>query len=172
MSRVGIGYDVHRLVAGRPLVLGGVTIPSPLGLEGHSDADVLLHALMDALLGAAGLGDIGEHFPPSDARWRDADSRDLLARVRALIEDRFRVGNVDLVLIAEAPRVAPFRAAMRAEVARVLRIPEGAVNLKATTNERLGFVGRGEGLAALAVVLLEERAERVGVDAGPDSTGG
>lgn len=170
MSRVGIGYDVHRLVAGRPLVLGGVSIPSSLGLEGHSDADVLLHALMDALLGAAGLGDIGEHFPPSDARWRDADSRDLLARVRALIDERFRIGNVDLVLLAEAPRIAPYRAAMRTEVARALGISEGAVNLKATTNERLGFVGRGEGLAALAVALLEERVG--GADARSDSARG
>jgi 2-C-methyl-D-erythritol 2,4-cyclodiphosphate synthase len=157
VTRVGIGYDVHPLVEGRPLVLGGVAIPSSHGLYGHSDADVLLHALMDALLGAAGLGDIGEHFPPSDERWRDADSRDLLARVRALIDGRYQIESVDLVLMAEAPRIAPYRAEMRAGIAALLGVAESVVNLKATTNERLGFVGRGEGMAALAVTALAER---------------
>lgn len=163
MTRVGLGYDVHRLVAGRRLVLAGVEIESPLGLEGHSDADVALHALMDALLGAAALGDIGAHFPPSDERWSGADSRDLLARVRALVEARFRIVNVDVTVIAEAPRIAPYRGAMQATIAAVLDLPPDAVNLKATTNERLGWLGRQEGIAAMAVAALEERAGEGGL---------
>ncbi len=154
--RIGQGYDVHRLVPGRPLVLGGETIPFELGLEGHSDADVLLHALGDALLGAAGLGDLGAHFPPSEERWRGASSVKLLEilhqRVRAA---GFRVVNADLTLLAEAPRLAPYRDAIRARIARVLAVDVAAVGLKATTHEGLGAVGRGEGMAALAVVLLE-----------------
>lgn len=154
--RIGQGYDVHRLVPGRPLVLGGETIPFELGLEGHSDADVLLHALGDALLGAAGLGDLGAHFPPADERWRGASSVKLLEilhqRVRAA---GFRVVNADLTLLAEAPRLAPFRDAIRGRIARVLAVDVAAVGLKATTHEGLGAVGRGEGMAALAVVLLE-----------------
>lgn len=154
--RIGQGYDVHRLVPGRPLVLGGETIPFELGLEGHSDADVLLHALGDALLGAAGLGDLGAHVPPSEERWRGASSVKLLEilhqRVRAA---GFRVVNADLTLLAEAPRLAPYRDAIRARIARVLAVDVAAVGLKATTHEGLGAVGRGEGMAALAVVLLE-----------------
>ena len=162
MTRAGLGYDVHQLVEGRRLVLCGVESPAPRGLEGHSDADVALHAVMDALLGAAALGDIGEHFPPSEARWRDADSRALLAQVRALVEARFRIVNVDVTIIAEAPRIAPYRATMRARLAADLGLPEDAVNLKATTNERMGWLGRQEGIAALAVAALDEQAERRG----------
>jgi 2-C-methyl-D-erythritol 2,4-cyclodiphosphate synthase len=154
--RIGQGYDVHRLVAGRPLVLGGEAIPFDRGLDGHSDADVLLHALGDALLGAAGLGDLGEHFPPSDPRWQGASSirliELLMERVRAA---GWRVVNADLTLIAEAPRLAPHRRPIRERVAGLLGVEVAAVGLKATTNEELGAVGRGEGMAALAVVLLE-----------------
>ena len=153
--RTGIGYDVHRLVPGRPLVLGGVRIPHPLGLEGHSDADVLLHAVADALLGAAALGDIGRHFPPGDPAYRDADSRDLLARVAALVaEAGFAVANVDATVVAEAPRIGPHAAGMRAAIAGALGLPVEAVSVKATTNEGLGSLGRGEGIAALAVATL------------------
>lgn len=155
MIRVGIGYDVHRLVQGRRLVLGGVEIPGELGLEGHSDADVLLHAIGDALLGAAGLGDLGRHFPPSDERWRDAPSTLLLQEiVRLLDETGWQVVNVDATLIAERPRLEPFREEMRARTADALGIEVERVSLKATTNERLGFVGRGEGIAGLAVALI------------------
>ena len=154
--RVGLGYDVHRVKVGRPLVLGGVRLESEWGLDGHSDADVLLHAVGDALLGAAGLGDLGEHFPPGDARWQDASSLDLLTRIAALLrERRASVANVDAMLIAEAPRLAPHRAAMCANIARALGIDAGRVSIKATTNETLGAIGRREGLAAMAVALVE-----------------
>lgn len=157
MIRVGIGYDVHRLVRGRRLVLGGVGIPSELGLEGHSDADVLLHAIGDALLGAAGLGDLGQHFPPSDERWRDAPSTLLLQEiVQELAARGWRVVNVDATLVAEWPRLERFREAMRSRTASALGLPVERVSLKATTNERLGFVGRGEGIAALAVALVTD----------------
>jgi 2-C-methyl-D-erythritol 2,4-cyclodiphosphate synthase len=153
--RIGQGYDVHPLRAGRRLVLGGVEIAHERGLEGHSDADVLLHAIMDAVLGAAGLGDIGTHFPPSDERWRDVSSLDLLARVAALVgEAGWRTVNVDATVIAERPRLAPHVPAMRAHIAAGLGLAEGAVGVKATTNERLGALGREEGIAALAVALL------------------
>jgi 2-C-methyl-D-erythritol 2,4-cyclodiphosphate synthase len=153
--RVGQGYDAHRLVPGRRLVLGGEEIPFELGLDGHSDADVLLHALGDALLGAAGLGDLGDHFPPDNEQWRGADSVDLLARIMALVRAAgWRVLNCDLTLIAEAPRLAPHREPIRERLATVLGVEITAVGLKATTNERLGSLGRGEGMAALAVVLL------------------
>lgn len=154
--RTGIGYDVHRFAPNRRLVLGGVTIPHERGLAGHSDADVLLHALADALLGAAALGDIGKHFPPSDPAYRDADSRQLLARVHALVsEAHFRVVNVDATLIAEEPRIGPYTSAMCDTIAAILRIPPSAVSIKATTNEGLGFIGRREGIAALAIATLE-----------------
>ncbi len=154
--RVGQGYDVHRLVLGRPLVLGGERIPSEVGLEGHSDADVLLHALGDALLGAAGLGDLGEHFPPTDEAWRGADSTELLRRITTLVAGAgWRVANCDLTLIAEAPRLAPHREVIRRRVAGLLGVESAVVGLKATTHEGLGALGRGEGIAALAVVLLE-----------------
>lgn len=153
--RIGQGYDVHRLVAGRRLVLGGEEIRHPVGLDGHSDADVLLHALGDALLGAAGLGDLGAHFPPGDPRWRDASSVDLLARIVALVHGAgWKVLSCDLTLIAEAPKLAPYRDRIRERIAGVVGVEVGAVGLKATTNERLGALGRGEGMAALAVALL------------------
>jgi len=154
--RVGMGYDVHRVEAGRPLVLGGVRFESAWGLAGHSDADVLSHAVGDALLGAAGLGDLGEHFPPGDPRWKDASSLDLLARIAGLLRERgARITNVDAILVAESPRLAPHRAAVCANIAGALGIEPDRVSVKATTNETLGAVGRGEGLAALAVALVE-----------------
>ncbi len=161
MIRVGIGYDVHPLVPGRRLVLGGIEIPSTVGLAGHSDADVLLHAIGDAALGAAGLGDLGMHFPPDDERWRDASSIELLRLIqRRVHEAGWRVRFVDATVIAELPRVAPFRERMRERIAQALGLPLTAVNLKATTNERLGFIGRGEGIAAIAVVTVEAAGEQ------------
>lgn len=155
--RIGQGYDVHRLVAGRRLVLGGVEIPSDVGLEGFSDADVLLHALGDALLGAAALGDLGTHFPPGDERWRDADSGDLVHRILDLVAaEGLSVVNCDLTLVGETPRLAPHRERVRSRVAELLGVPVARVGLKATTHEGLGALGRSEGLAALAVVLLRE----------------
>lgn len=152
---VGIGYDVHAFAAGRRLVLGGVQIPADKGLAGHSDADVLLHAIMDALLGAAGLPDIGHQFPSSDERWRDADSRELLVMVRSEIETLgWRVGNIDATVIAEAPKIAPHIDAMKRCIAADLGMMVAHVGIKATTNERMGFVGRGEGIAAIATALL------------------
>jgi 2-C-methyl-D-erythritol 2,4-cyclodiphosphate synthase len=154
----GIGYDRHRLVAGRRLVLGGVEIEHELGLEGHSDADVLTHAVIDALLGAAGLGDIGEHFPDTDERWRDAHSLELLAAVCEMLEaERLLLVNVDCTLVIEAPRLAPHRDAIRERLAAVLGLEVRRVGVKATRGEGMGFVGRGEGVAALAVASLEER---------------
>jgi 2-C-methyl-D-erythritol 2,4-cyclodiphosphate synthase len=156
--RIGQGFDVHPLVAGRKLVIGGVEIAHDRGLLGHSDADVLLHAICDALLGAAALGDIGRHFPDSDARYRGIDSRELLRRVAGLVrEEGFVPGNVDATIIAEAPRMAPHVPAMVANIAADLGIEEDCVNVKATTTERLGFAGRGEGIAAQATCLLVSR---------------
>lgn len=156
MIRVGLGYDVHPLVPGRRLVLGGVEIPGTVGLAGHSDADVLAHAIGDAVLGAAGLGDLGTHFPPEDERWRDVSSLELLRHIRRLVQEAgWRIAYVDATLIAEYPRIAPFRERMRERIAEALAITTTQVNLKATTNERLGFIGRGEGIAALAVATLE-----------------
>lgn len=153
--RTGIGYDVHRLVEGRRLVLGGVEIPFDRGLEGHSDADVLLHAIADALLGAAGLGDIGAHFPPDDPAWKDADSVDLLRRVADRVADAgWAIENVDATLLAEAPRIRPHVEAMTRTIASALRVPAASVSVKATTSEGIGFVGRGEGMAAMAVAAL------------------
>ncbi|MBF7082826.1 2-C-methyl-D-erythritol 2,4-cyclodiphosphate synthase [Desulfallas sp. Bu1-1] len=153
--RVGIGYDVHRLVAGRPLILGGVEIPHELGLEGHSDADVLVHAVMDALLGAAGAGDIGRHFPDTDMRYKNISSLVLLERVIDHISaDGWEVGNVDAVIIAQAPKMASYIEQMRQNIAGVLRVAPELVNVKATTTERLGFAGRGEGIAAQAVACI------------------
>lgn len=154
--RVGFGYDVHRVKEGRPLVLGGVRFTSDWGLEGHSDADVLTHAVGDALLGAAGLGDLGEHFPPGDPRWKDASSLDLLARIAALLAKRgARILNVDATVVAEAPRIAPHRVAICEHIARALSIAPAQVSVKATTNETLGAIGRLEGLAAMAVALVD-----------------
>ena len=152
--RIGHGYDVHRLTEGRRLVLGGVVIPWERGLLGHSDADVLLHAVMDALLGAAGLPDIGRQFPDSDPRYAGADSRALLRQVRRLL-DGWAVVNVDATVIAQAPKLAPHIPAMAAHIAEDLGVAPGQVNVKATTEERLGFTGAGEGIAAHAVCLLE-----------------
>ena len=153
--RTGMGFDSHRLEEGRRLVLGGVEIPFDRGLAGHSDADVLTHAVIDALLGAAGLDDIGAHFPDTDERWRDADSLDLLRQVRVLLDERGLVpGNVDAVVVCEAPRLGAHRASMRERLAEALGVPEADVNVKFTTGEGMGFVGRGEGIAALATAAL------------------
>ncbi len=158
MTRTGIGYDSHRLAEGRRLVLGGVEIPHPAGLDGHSDADVLTHALIDALLGAAGLGDIGEHFPDTDERFRDADSLALLDEVVTMVvAARLEVENVDFTVLMEAPRLAPHRQAIRERLAAALGLAPGRVNVKATTGERMGFVGRGEGVVAMAVAGLRSR---------------
>ena len=155
LPRTGIGYDVHRFADGRRLVLGGVEIPHDLGLDGHSDADVLLHAVADALLGAAGLGDIGQHFPPGDPRFAGADSRDLLRESARLVRAAgYEPVNVDASLVAEAPRIGPHVSAMRAAIAACLGLDPGAIGVKATTNEQMGFVGRREGIAALAVATI------------------
>ena len=156
--RIGHGYDVHRLVEGRPLILGGVTIPYERGLLGHSDADVMLHALMDALLGAAALGDIGHLFPDSDQRYRGIDSRKILRRVAVLLEQEgYTVGNVDVTLVAQRPKIAPYIDAMRTNIAAELGVSVTRVSVKATTEEGLGFTGTGEGMAAHAVALLVEK---------------
>jgi len=153
--RIGQGFDVHQLVAGRKLILGGVEIPYNKGLLGHSDADVLLHAICDALLGAAALGDIGRHFADYEAQYKDIDSRILLRETLHLVREAgWRVGNVDATLIAQAPKMAPHIPQMVANIAADLRLEKHAVNVKATTTEQLGYTGRGEGIAAQAVVLL------------------
>ncbi len=155
MSLAGIGYDSHRLAPGRRLVIGGVEIPHELGLDGHSDADVLAHAVIDALLGAAGLGDIGEHFPDTDERWRDADSMQLLASVVESVHVAgLEIVNVDCTVVMEAPKLAPHKHAIRARLASALGLEPGRVNVKASTGEGIGFVGRGEGVAALVVAGL------------------
>ena len=154
-SRIGNGFDVHPLVSGRRLVLGGVTLAFDRGLAGHSDADVLLHAICDAVLGAIGEGDLGRHFPDTDAAYKDADSRVLLKSVwQRAVAAGFALGNVDVTVIAEAPRLAPYIAQMAANIAADLGAATAQVNVKATTSEGLGFIGRGEGIAALATVLL------------------
>lgn len=156
--RVGIGYDVHRFQEGRRLVIGGVEIPYHKGLLGHSDADVLLHAICDALLGAAGLGDIGRHFPDSDERYKNIDSLILLEQTAGLLKDQgWLTGNIDCTVVAQKPRLAPYIDAMKEKIARVLDIPAGNVGIKATTSEGLGFEGREEGISAQAVVLLKSR---------------
>lgn len=158
MIRVGIGYDSHRFVEGRRLVLGGVTIPHPVGLAGHSDADPVAHALIDAMLGAAAAGDIGRLFPDTDARWKDADSMVLLRTANELIRARgYALLQADLTIIAEQPRLAPHLDAMANALAGTLGTPAGSVSLKAKSNELMGFVGRGEGVAVLAVATLESR---------------
>ncbi|HBE72845.1 MAG TPA: 2-C-methyl-D-erythritol 2,4-cyclodiphosphate synthase [candidate division Zixibacteria bacterium] len=158
ISRIGIGYDIHRLRKGRRLVLGGVTIPHPRGLDGHSDADVICHAVADSLLGAAGLGDIGLHFPDTDRRYRGVSSLKLLSEVAGLLKKKkASIINIDAVLIAEKPKVAPYASPMRKNIGRALGIPPGRVSVKATTNEGLGPVGRSQGMAALAVSLVETK---------------
>ncbi len=154
--RIGQGYDVHRLVSGRKLVLGGVEIDYPLGLEGHSDADVMTHALADALLGAAGLGDLGAHFPDTDPAYKGADSLDLLLRVADLLAERsLRPINADLTLLAQKPKIGPYREEMKSRLAKTMGIDPDCISIKATTTEGLGLVGREEGMAAMAVVLIE-----------------
>lgn len=159
--RVGIGYDVHNLVAGRPLILGGVEISYHLGLDGHSDADVLVHAVMDALLGAAGAGDIGKHFPDTDLRYRGISSLKLLKQVINHLHANFwEVGNVDAVVIAQAPKVAPYIKQMQQNMAQAMHVMSDQVNIKATTTEGLGFAGRGEGIAAQAVACVFKASAR------------
>ena len=154
--RAGIGYDSHRFDPERPLILAGVEIPHSHGLAGHSDADVVTHAVTDALLGAAALGDIGTHFPPSDPQWKDADSIELLVQAMAVIGDAgYRPANVDVTVICEAPRLAPHIDAMRGRLAEALELDVAAVSVKATTNEGMGWIGRGEGIAAMAVGVLD-----------------
>jgi 2-C-methyl-D-erythritol 2,4-cyclodiphosphate synthase len=156
MILTGIGYDSHRLLADRRLVIGGVEIPHARGLDGHSDADVLAHAVIDALLGAAGLGDIGEHFPDTEERWREADSIELLqAIVSRVLAGGLQIVNVDCTVVMEVPKLAPYRAAIRDRLARALGLEARRVNVKASTGEGMGFVGRGEGVAALAVASLQ-----------------
>ncbi len=154
--RVGLGFDVHRFVFGRPLILGGIEIPHDRGLDGHSDADVLIHALMDALLGAAALGDIGDHFPDTDPKYEGISSVELLGYVCQLLADRgYRVINVDIMVLAEQPRLALFKSDMIHLLARELQVTEADVSIKATTMERMGFIGREEGIAAQAVALID-----------------
>ncbi|MED4313008.1 2-C-methyl-D-erythritol 2,4-cyclodiphosphate synthase [Heyndrickxia coagulans] len=157
MFRIGQGFDVHRFGEGRPLMIGGVEIPYEKGLLGHSDADVLLHAVADACLGAIGEGDIGRHFPDTDAAFKDADSAALLAHVFRLVKQKgYKLGNLDCTIIAQKPKMAPYIGKMRKTIARILEAENGQVNVKATTTEKLGFAGREEGIAAQAAVLLEQ----------------
>lgn len=153
--RIGLGYDSHRFAEDRPLVLGGVSIDHPLGLAGHSDADAVAHAVTDALLGACALGDIGQHFPPTDEQWRDADSMELLAQaVQLAAEQNYQVVNVDVTVVCEAPRIAPHADDMRQRLADVLQVAPRLISVKAKTNEGMGWIGRGEGIAAMAVILV------------------
>lgn len=157
-ARIGFGFDVHRFAEGRKLVLGGVEIPYPLGLEGHSDADVLLHAVMDALLGAAALGDIGKHFPPTDAQYKGASSIELLNRVGSLLHTHhFDIINIDSTVVLEQPKLHPYIDMMRKNIAAALSLTPDQVSVKATTNERLGFIGKGEGTAAHAIAAIIKR---------------
>lgn len=156
--RIGMGYDVHRLVPERDLILGGVTIPHELGLLGHSDADVLLHAIMDAMLGAAALGDIGKHFPDTDPAYKGISSIELLRHVKELVEkEGYTVGNIDATVIAQRPKLRPYIDTMREHIADVLDVPVNAVNIKATTEEKLGFTGNEEGISSQAICLLMEK---------------
>lgn len=155
--KIGIGYDVHKLVSGRKLILGGVDIPYEKGLDGHSDADVLLHAIADAILGAAKLGDIGQHFPDTDPKYKCANSLELLAHVANLIRTNgFKIEDVDSVIVAQAPKLSPYRDSMKKNIAHALNLPVDCVGVKATTTEGLGFEGRGEGISAQAVVIISE----------------
>ncbi len=154
--QIGIGYDVHRLVAGRRLILGGTLIPFEKGLLGHSDADVLVHAVCDALLGSAGLGDIGLHFPDTDPRYKDISSLRLLAQTRAMVRQKgFTIRNIDTIIFAEAPKIGPYRESMQHNIARAVEVDPGCINIKATTTEGLGIIGQGEGIGAMSVVLVE-----------------
>ena len=163
MTRIGLGYDIHCLVSGRKLVLGGETIPFDKGLLGHSDADVLVHAACDALLGAAGLGDIGDHFPDTDSRYKNACSLDLLATVYRLVQEGgLALVNMDATLFAQAPRLSPYKGRMASRIAECIGVDPGLVNIKATTTEGLGAIGQGEGIAAMCVVLLTPTAPTTG----------
>jgi 2-C-methyl-D-erythritol 2,4-cyclodiphosphate synthase len=156
MIRIGQGVDVHPFDDARPLILGGVRISETGGLAGHSDADAVLHAITDAILGAAGAGDIGQYFPSDDPQWKDADSARFIAEAKRMIIDMSaEISNVDVTIIAQKPKLAPFRAAMQAKIAKLLDLPSGHVNVKATTTDHLGFIGRGEGICAMAIVALE-----------------
>lgn len=160
MIRIGQGIDIHAFHDARPLILGGVRISEHGGLGGHSDADVVLHAITDAILGAAGAGDIGEYFPSSDPRWKDADSSRFVAEAKRIIDEmEADIANVDVTIIAQKPMLAPYRDAMEGKIARLLNIPAGFVNVKATTTDHLGFIGRAEGICAMAVVLIDTGAE-------------
>lgn len=159
MIRIGQGYDIHRLVAGRPLVLGGATIPCEKGLLGHSDADVLVHAACDALLGAAGMGDIGELFPDTDPRYRDAYSIDLLKTVYRKISPRWQLVNMDATIFAQAPKLSPYKSLMAANMAACMDVGPERINIKATTTEGLGAIGSGDGMAAVCVVMIESKAQ-------------
>ena len=162
MNCVGIGYDVHRLMTGRKLILGGIEIPHDRGLDGHSDADVLTHAIADALLGAVGERDIGHHFPNTDPSIKGIDSQEILSRVQAILTARqFAIVNIDCSLIAEAPKIGPHLGSMRARLSATLQIPPQRISIKATTNEGLGFIGKGEGIAAMAVVSVEQLEPRL-----------
>ncbi|MEL7007233.1 MAG: 2-C-methyl-D-erythritol 2,4-cyclodiphosphate synthase [Cyanobacteria bacterium J06555_3] len=159
--RIGNGYDIHQLAADRPLILGGIKIPHTLGLLGHSDADVLTHAIMDALLGALGLGDIGHYFPPSDPKWKGADSMLLLEQVISIIQSQgWQIGNVDSTVVAEQPKLKPHLKSMRSSLARTMEIEPEQISVKATTNEKLGPVGQEEGICAYAVVLLIRQSDK------------
>jgi 2-C-methyl-D-erythritol 2,4-cyclodiphosphate synthase len=165
MNFVGIGYDVHRLVTGRKLILGGVEIPYDRGLDGHSDADVLTHAISDALLGAAGERDIGHHFPNTDPSIKGIDSQEILGRVQAILTARqLAIVNIDCSLIAEAPKIGPYLAKMRARISETLQIPMKRIGIKATTSEGIGFIGRGEGIAAMAVASIQEVEPRLSTE--------
>ncbi|MCS3914935.1 2-C-methyl-D-erythritol 2,4-cyclodiphosphate synthase [Caldanaerobacter subterraneus subsp. tengcongensis MB4] len=155
--RVGIGYDVHRFEEGKKLMLGGIEIPFEKGLKGHSDGDVLIHALIDGILGAAGLGDIGEHFPDTDVAYKEVDSKILLKRVLELVSEHYVVNNVDCIVVTERPKLSPYKDRIRTSLAELLGVSKERVNVKAKTEEGLGFTGREEGIKAYAVVLLEER---------------
>lgn len=163
MTRIGIGYDIHRLVSGRKLVLGGETIPFEKGLLGHSDADVLVHAAIDALLGAAGMGDIGQHFPDSDSRYRDVYSIDLLTAAYQRVKDGgYTLTNLDAILFAQAPRMSPYKERMAVRMAECMAVDHRLVNIKATTTEGLGIIGKGDGIAAMCVALLESTSPGAG----------
>ena len=167
MSFVGIGYDVHRLIEGRKLILGGIEIPHDRGLDGHSDADVLTHAIADALLGAAGEKDIGHHFPNTDPSIKGIDSQEILRRVQAILTTKkLAIVNIDCSLIAEAPKVSPHLQAMRTKLSETLQIPPQRIGVKATTNEGLGFIGRGEGIAAMAVACVQQIQSRFPAESG------
>ncbi|HYC61167.1 MAG TPA: 2-C-methyl-D-erythritol 2,4-cyclodiphosphate synthase [Thermoanaerobaculia bacterium] len=163
MIRIGQGVDIHPFAPDRPLILGGVRISDTGGLAGHSDADAVLHAVTDALLGAAGAGDIGHYFPSTDERWRNADSSQFVREAKRILDEMSgEIANVDITIIAQQPKLSPHREAMVASIARLLSLPQGQVNVKATTTDHLGFIGRGEGMCAMAIVLVEMERRRLG----------